>query len=431
MKHSAKFVLAAVGGILVLVVLSLLVSQRQRQGDGARTPASGEFRAGSTQSVSTDVDYTSNPQGGQIGDLCKSLRQAVLEFEGGQPNEAELCGLLALIHELLVTRESRGAVLHNLTHMAKHNSILMRMLVAALLGGLEDARATGLMQTLLDTRNPKVVAWAARSVTMRKVDDRKPEITDKNQRLEAHLSNARPGGFNMKDYEFFWDRCLWGICSDYQRSLPFAKTFLERERSRVGMQVGMVDSQTALFSSWFTHELLDAAVRSRVIETLNSSTDKEDRLALFNVVAYKRDGKPWPDLVEWYKFAAMDIAEQPLIRYDVLSSMRSAQNEQFGVVFRQALEVEMSRHNPHPSVAREALRGIVGTDRDAVENDPVLQELVARYIRSVIKNDEYRDQLGGIVEELRAGMGPKLRQRLLSIADEFPEEAPQLRKWLE
>lgn len=359
---------------------------------------------------------------------CADLLRAISEFEAGKPNEAELCGILAAIHPLVVDPATRGLLLKHLAAMCRSGTSLMRMLSGTLVAGLEDSAARSLPAKLLEQGEAKLKAWIGKMLTMNKVDDRPPDIADREERFKAFMSKKQPKGFNLKDYEFFWDRCLWDLCAMHRESLSFAQGFLERCDARSGISYGVVDTETVIYSRCFSHELNDPPARAALIEALEAEANLEDRFALFSVVSYKADGKPWPDLIGFYALSAVNRTEHPLIRYKAINSLRAVAAEEYRGIFRETFCAEAYAESPNLTVARSALEGLLAVDRTVVETDSQVLEAVVEYVRHVALDANYRDQLGGILGELKITTRPQLSQKLLSLAEALGPQGDSLKQ---
>ena len=155
---------------------------------------------------------------------------------------------LIAFHRALLDPTSRKDALDQLEKLAAKNSALTQMLVASLLGGLGDERCIAIRRRLLESPDAKVVAWGAFASTTKRPDDSPASLGDKMRRLELASGGAKVPGFNLKDYEFFWEESLSDICERFLGCLPYAPAFETRYKSRRGsLGIGIADSQIAWY----------------------------------------------------------------------------------------------------------------------------------------------------------------------------------------
>lgn len=200
------------------------------------------------------------------------------------------------------------------------------------------------------------------------------------------------------------------------------------------MRFGLVDRDTALYSGAFDHELRDNEYRQRVLETLMACSPGEDKEALFLVVSYRKDGKPWPDLKDYYFAAAKDASLPPQIRYDVISALAAEGSPNQYALLREVFLEEVHRPSAHLSIAREALVGLSRSGLASLGADPTLEVAAVGFVRLVSTDADYQDQLAGILRTMRPLMSHGLQERLLSLAAElekqYSDSAGQIRNAL-
>jgi len=355
------------------------------------------------------------------GELAvRRLSALVKDFENGKDCEVELAGCLIELHGGLLCIETRAVLLEKLEALVGQATPLSDMLVASLLGGLSGAKAAELRARLLVSTSARVVAWAAHVLTMLELDESTPRFFDKNERMRAYLAREPAAGFNLKDYEFFWLRTIWDICSQFHSSMKCAHDFLARfRRGQPASTFSLVPEDLALYSSAYEHELKDAATRSVLLGTLGKTRDPEDRVAVYKVLSYRLNGEPWPDIVDFCRAATTDVDEDPLIRYSAIGRLAIGATSDLTPLFRDAFLMEVKRSGGHLGVARSALSAMVRADSQIFSTDPTLSLVLTEYAGRLAKDVEYRDQLSAVLDDMRPFVTDRLRFALHHLADEM------------
>jgi len=334
-------------GLLLVIFAFVARSGGKRAGDPSESHQL--VKPGDQQ---PDGESSEKNQASHIQKSIDRFKKQLALFEKEQPNEQQLIESLIQIHSLLISDSTRKDALERLTADLSNNRGLKTMLIASLLGGFTGSDVQGKLHKLLESDDPKVLAWVGTCYTLRDVDTRPPTILDRLKRLRSFHQGGDVLGFILKDYEFFWQELLWDITRMYP-SFGFSRGFQERyDQQQPAIQVGTMSEAGRMYTSSYHHELADLSARKRLVDALHQSLSTEDRVPLFNVLLYRSVKEPWPDMESFCRLAARNPQEDMIIRYDSLGVLSKAESPAYLSVFRDVLQIEVVRHEGDPAIAR-------------------------------------------------------------------------------
>ncbi|MBI2901264.1 MAG: hypothetical protein HYY17_13860 [Planctomycetes bacterium] len=356
----------------------------------------------------------------------RRFRSLAVELESGTPVERQLERTLAEVSRLIVARETREEVLAQLEGFLDGASPLVEMLVATLAGGVPSERASRIVNRLLDSPDPIVVAWAGQASKLLPTDESVPEIADREERLKAAQPRRRVAGFNTKEYDFFWRELLWDVTYDYFHSMPFADGFRDRYPEKYQPAPGFhLTQEQWLYVYSFTHDLRDERARKKVIEALERTHSMEARCALFELASWGNQIEPWPDMVGFYSRAALDVSEAAELRRQCIEKLGRSESTEYLEVLRRALLTELYRPGANPDVAREALYGLARRD-SSPSGDSSLDEAVIRYVWLVATDAQFEKVIGleDALDTAARLRGAHLKTALAELAARVEAEHP-------